>query len=141
MSLTGAVAYLQTLALEITGIKDAPATPPESANVFPFVVAYPERGDFIGDSYGYETGRHTIITEIHYPRAILGTAVSAATAMIETYADKIIQHTTLNGTVETLMIGRDTTLPYEFGRLEWGGIETIGIRFHITVKIRKDWST
>jgi len=138
MSLPGAIARLQTLALTISGIKDAPSTPPESINVFPFVVAYPARGEYITEGSGTTRGLHTIHTEIHYARTLLGAAVTSATSMIETYSDTILADLTLNGTVDTIVLGPDNRLPYEFGRLEWGGIETIGIRFIITVKIRRN---
>jgi len=138
MSLSGAVTQLQTLALTISGIKDAPVNPPESINVFPFVVAYPARGTFTGEGSGTIRGLHTIYTEVHYARTLLGAAVNSATAMVETYADKILANPTLAGTVDTILMSADgQPFTYEFGRLEWGGLETIGIRFAITVKIRR----
>ncbi len=140
MSLSGAIARLQYHAGSLSGIKEAPAAPPESANEFPFAVAYPARGNWFNPA-GWAKGLHTIFVEIHCARGILPTAVTQALAYVESFPNAVMNDPTLNSTVDTIILSEeDGGIPYTFGRLEWGGVQTIGMRFEVTVKIQSSFS-
>lgn len=134
--LVDAIARLTALAGGISGIKTAPAQPPEHVGVFPFVVAYPETGRIQAEGAGQAKGIDTVIVEFHVNRVLLATAVGLATGYIETYGDLLRNDPTLNG-AGTVLLSGGNFVTWEFGRLEWGGIPTIGVRFHVPVKVRR----
>lgn len=136
MSLTGAISDLQTKALQIPRIRSAPDKIPESMSVFPFAVCYPRVGRLEGQSHGFGLGFHTLVLEIHVNRQILGLAVQQAQSFIEPVFEKIISDPRLNNQISTV-----TEMRYTFGRLEWAGVETVGIRFEVDVKILQEAST
>jgi len=135
MSLSGAIARLQVHSGALSGVKEAPAVPPESANQFPFAVAYPAEGHWqrITDT---KKGLHTVLVEFHCDRSILPLAVAQATAFVEAYPNLILNDPTLNGQVDTILMDSGTPIKYEFGWLEWGSIRTVGVRFFVTIKIQ-----
>jgi hypothetical protein len=130
MSLVAAIADLQTKALSISGIKAAPDTIPESANVFPFAISYPRLGRFEFQSAGFGFAYHTIYTEIHVNRTMIGAAVTQATPFIEAFYAKLLADPKLSNSVSEVQAIRHT-----FGQLAWANVQTIGTRFEIDVKV------
>lgn len=130
MSLAAAIAQVQTYVSALPGIKSAPTDPPESANQFPFSVTYAVRGSFNFESAGWGIGLHQIVTEVHLARQSLPQAVAQALPYFESFVDVLIANPTLNDTVTTLNL-----VEYQFGRLEYGGVETIGWVFTLSVKL------
>ena len=128
MTLAAAIADLQAKALTLSGVKDAPVNPPESANVFPFVVSYARSGNFQPGA-GWANYFHTIFTEFHVARQLLPVAIATALPYAESFGAKILADPQLSGTVQEVREVR-----YTFGRLSWGDIETIGFRFEVDVK-------
>lgn len=135
MTLEAAIRNLQTHSLSVTGIKAAPADPPDSLSVFPFALAYPEGGRILGGSAQFMRGIHIIIVEFHVNRTLLPAAIATAKGYIEEYAGILLGDPTLGGEVDTIILDREQNITYEFGVLEWAGVQTIGVRFHIPVKI------
>jgi len=129
MTITTAIANIQSK-LGALGVKVAPSTVPEAANVFPFGVSYLSTGHLDLESAGWGRNFHTIFSEIHVSRNLLGPAINTAMSYIEPFFLSLIADPTLGSTVSNLVDVR-----YKFGRLEWGGVETIGVRFEIDVKI------
>lgn len=133
MDITDAINYVQDLWLTISGVKAAPDVPPESINQFPIAVTYEQSGnvvisDMYSGSWGEETG--VIVSELHLTRQNLPTAVGAAMAYRNAFLNKLRAAPNLNGTV--MMIER---LEWQFGKLEYGEIETLGYKFEIGVKL------
>lgn len=137
MTLNTAIERLQFHALACTDVKMAPTDPPENAGVYPFAIAYPESGTLQGESGNLLRGVHTVAVEFHVNRTVLPLAVSQSRGYIEEYGYKLACDPTLNGAVDTIQLTAEQQVTYEFGRLEWAGVETIGVRFHIPLKIRK----
>lgn len=135
-SLANAISRCQVHALACSGMKAAPDDPPDNLSVFPFSVAYPERGQIFGESGNLIRGIHVIIVEIHVARTILKEAVKLAKGYVEEFSAKIVADPTLNGAVDNVLFEAEQQVTYEFGRLEWANTPTIGVRFHIPVKIR-----
>lgn len=130
MSLSGSITRLQALALLVSGIKAAPAKPPEGAGQFPFAVAYPRSGPVEFKSAGWAEMMHTVYVEFHVSRSILPLAVNQAIGFVEAYPTLLLADPTLNGNCASLNAVR-----YTFGRLEWGGLETLGVRFEVDLKV------
>lgn len=128
MTLAAAIADIQSKALTMAGIKSAPVSPPESANAFPFVVSYARSGEFVPGA-GWANYHHTIYTEIHLARQLLSAAIESALPYAESFAALLLADPQLSGTVQEVK-----TVRYEFGRLNWSGIDTIGFRFQIDIK-------
>jgi len=130
MTLASAIAAVQTKAGALSGIKAAPTNPPESANQFPFAVSYPRTGRAEFASAGWANYFHTLFCEIHISRQLLPQAIATALPYAELLPSAIMADPTLGGTVNEVREVR-----YTFGRLEWGGVDTIGFRFEIDVKL------
>lgn len=128
MTLATAIADVQAKALTLSGIKGAPTNPPESANVFPFVVSYARTGNFKPGA-GWANYFHTIFTEFHIARQLLPVAISTALPYAESFGALILADPKLSDTVQEVREVR-----YTFGRLSWGDVDTIGFRFEIDVK-------
>lgn len=130
MTLPNALANIQTLVLGIGGIRSAPNKVTEGANVFPFAVSYMRSGRLELPGAGYGRHFHIIYTEIHVARQILPKAISLATSFIEPFFAAVIADPNLGGSVQEIIGVR-----YTFGRLEWSGMETLGMRFELDVKL------
>ena len=137
MSLSGALSRIQYHAALCNGVKSAPVKLPESLNVYPFAVAYPEIGELNSESYDAIRALHTIICEFHVARTLLGYAIDTAMPLLEEMHRRLKVDETLNSEVENIV----WPITYQFGRLEWDGTPTIGFRLHIPVKIRGVAST
>lgn len=137
MTLAAAVTRLQALALSCAGMRAAPVYPKEQVNTYPYSVCYPESGQLMSESFHATRALHTVLVEFHIaPRTMLGEAVEKAIPFVEAYNEKLTLDPTLSGACSNILLGQESNVTYQFGRLEWGGVENIGIRFRITIKIR-----
>lgn len=132
MTVEAAVLDLQSKLLALSGMKAAPDYPPETAAPFPFGVSYEasattEMGSF---TYPLMDDRATIISEIHVSRVILPKAIKLAYQFRDLFLEAILDDGNLSDSVAGV-----TEIRRTFGRLEWGGIETIGYRFEIDVVV------
>ena len=137
-SLLSAITQVQTTIAAVTGIKAAPANPPDApSGQWPLSVAFPRLGRFSGGGYAQVVGYHTIIVQIHYARADLARAYSTICPYLETVIEALLADPTLGATVTTI----DGEITYTFGEMVWGGIPTIGWQFDVPVKIRYTTAT
>ncbi len=140
-NLSGAIAAIQAHALAIDlspyeNIKAAPDNPPEAMNQFPFAVTYP--GDVAATpAAGWYDGTFTIITEIHWTRQNLPTAVRQSVDAWNAFVLKIVNDLTLGG--NTLGVNE---LRGKFGFLQWGDQKDvhIGWRFELDVQITEHYT-
>lgn len=130
MTVASAINNLQAKALTLTGMKAAPDYPPESINVFPFSAAYEASGSLPNWMSDWADELAIIFVEFHVSNQLLATAVEVAYALRDPFIKKVFADPKLGGTIDTLQ-----TIEWEFGRLEWGKIQTIGYRFRIGVKV------
>lgn len=130
MTIELAIANLQAKVLSLSGMKAAPATPPEGTGAYPFGVTYERSGEMILNSYGFADDLSVLWTEIHVSRANLSTGIVQAMAFRDPFLKLLIADPTLGGTVSTIR-----NILRTFGKLEWNGIETLGYRFEIGVKV------
>lgn len=137
-SLVGAIQRLQQIAAGIAGVKAAPDYPPEAMPQFPFVISYPESGWSEDKDAGWGQDVHVIVTEAHYSRVLLPTAVQAALSFWEAFTQALAQDPTLNGTCETVIPGPDG-ITYRFGRLTYAGEEHVGWQIRVKIVITRAW--
>ncbi len=127
MALQDAIAAVQVLVKTISGIREAPAYPPEQLELFPYAVAYSGGGVWEFGPAGDKKGLHNIVVELHIQRKALARDVSAAMAYSDSIPNILMKNPTLSGTVNTFQ-----SISYTFGPLGYGGIETIGFKFTIS---------
>ena len=131
-SIRDAVAQIQENVDAVSGMRAAPTDPPESIRYFPFAVSYLEGGTWEVGPAGIKTGLHTIVCEVHVARKNdLAREVKKAMDYSDNIPNDLLDDITLGGTVETIVEMR-----YDFGPMGWGGVDTVGFRFYITVKMQ-----
>ena len=113
MTLAAAIAALQAHALT-AGASEAPDLPTETNITWPFSVCYPGSGKIIGESAGMEK--------------------DLITAFLEAFKPLLIADPTLGGTVQTIVMDNAQPIRFEFGRMSYAGVETLGFRFSIILK-------
>jgi hypothetical protein len=132
-SLSAAITALQTLVAAVTGIKAAPASPPDApSGQWPLSIAFPSAGRFEGGGNVQLAGYHTIVVQIHYTRADLARAYATIAPYLETVVAAIAASPTLSSTV-TAIAG---PVLYSFGAMTFASVDTIGWQFDVPVKIR-----
>lgn len=132
MALRDVVTNLQSKAAALSGVKEAPIDPPESANQFPFAVTYVRSGEWHAESAGFSHALVTLVTEIHIARQILPLDVKKALPYFETFLQSILNDLDLGNTVDTVPL-----IEFEFGGMSYGEqdgvpISTIGWRFTLS---------
>lgn len=123
------IAALQAHALAI-GLAAAPNTPPENAAVFPFSAAYEDSGELIQQSYKWGYDKAVIAVEFHIAHRVLNINVTQAYALRDAFMRRLISDPRLGGGCETT-----NRISRQFGRMEYNGVETVGYRWLIEVKI------
>ncbi len=132
MNVNNAIAEIQTKALAISGIRMAPDAPPEQLNVFPFWVTYERLGRLPVNELPREWANQTVtlFSELHVSRTLLTRAITSALGYRDLFLKKLLQDPNLGGDVMIV-----DEVRWTFGRLEWGGVETIGYRFELDLSV------
>lgn len=131
MSLAAAITTIQTIAGELTGIRQAKDAPPEQLVSFPQAVAYPTSGELALTAGGWMVGTHTVALEFHTARKSLEREYSLMMPLIEALPKAIFTNLNLTGAISRL----EGPITYSFGRLDWvGDVETVGWRFLLRLK-------
>lgn len=115
-TLEAAIDGVQTAVGAVTGIKSAPANPPESAAEFPFVVTYTRGGTLLLNTHGDYRGLHNIVVELHIARKWLPEDVATALPFFELVSKKLFGNLKDNDEAYE-------EIPYTFGALTWGTTE------------------
>lgn len=139
MTLSTAIDRLQVHAAACTGVKYVPTEPPESLGALPAVVIWPERGEYIGESFDWMREFHTIVCDFVTPRTMLNLATTTHLTFIDEFARKVLGDPTLNSAVST--IAPEGPLTYEIFVGDWGATKAMFTRFRLRVKIRGQVST
>ncbi len=130
MTIEAAIANLQAKALSVAGTQEAPTAPPESNMGFPFAICYEREGTLNQHSAGFADDLSTLWLEYHVERSILPAAITSAMTFRDAFLKKIIADPTLGGSVSTV-----TRVQRTFGALKYAGVDTIGYRFEVGVKV------
>jgi len=125
-----AVTYIRSL----TGIKLAPASPPEQASDFPFVTGYPGDGEHIETPAGLRTGLHNVIIELHVARKDLPFDYDLAIPFVDSIPNLLMSNLTSKWAGKISTFDR---ISYRWGEMEWATQKTLGIQFIVQgVKIQ-----
>jgi len=111
------------------GVKEAPVSPPEAMNQFPFSLVYVSSFETLGGSSGWDEIIDTITIEIHLARQNLPVNYKAALPYRVQLLKKLIADPTIGGAVDTY-----TDFRGDFGYLEYAEETHIGWRMQLTVK-------
>jgi hypothetical protein len=130
MGLQEAIAKVQTYMAALSGIRAAPAFPPEKLDPFPFSVAYAGGGVWEPGPAGVKTGLHIIVVEVHVARGDLSHAVEKAMSFSDSVPNllfsKLYNDNKWGGTLDTFQ-----KITYTFGPMKWNDVQTIGFRFKV----------
>jgi hypothetical protein len=130
MTLAAAITQIQTHADACTGVKYAPAAPPETAGALPAVYAYPSSGNVVLLSYNSINSFDTITVDYVTPRTLLDVAQANCLTFIDEFPKKLALDPTLAGTVTTIQEVSYTVLD-----ATWSNIEVRIVRFVVPTKI------
>jgi len=143
MSLSDAIAMVQNYMLTLTGVRGAPANPPDAINAFPFIVCYSQSGTFAINTPEDKIAIHTLVVEVHVARKDLPRDIAAVMAFCESVPNLLFKKFRDDNKWNATIDGFDdqSELRYTFGGLGWGQAQgetanTIGFRFFVPVKIR-----
>lgn len=132
MTISGAIARLQVHADALDNVQTAPSVATESISSTIFAVSYlspqPARVEF--QSAGFCFALFTLITDFHVPATSLKDAIPIGEAFIPAFVAKLRDDITLNSQVTEINAAR-----FSFGKLEFAGQETVGVRFETDCKL------
>lgn len=131
MTISGAIARLQTHADACTNVQRAPSVATESISDAIFAVSFSLSGRVVYHSSMFAHIHHTIVTEFHTPATSLTDAIPIAEAYINEFPALLMADPSLNGEVQHIQETR-----YQFGKLRFGNHDTIGVRFETDVKLQ-----
>lgn len=112
----------------IEGIVAAPDYALDQINAFPYALVYPRVGLFETAPIEVQTGLHTIVVEIHIEKQLLPNDIERVIGFIDSVP--LALHTALRDG-DFVVLQTWERIRYEFGKLDWGGTETMGVRFYI----------
>ena len=135
MALRDAIIALQAHAAT-AGANEYPDDPVEANVAWPFSVCYPATGRITAESSGIDKALHTLWMDVHVNRQDLPTDVQTMLSFMEAFLPLLVDDPTLGGAVQTILMGEEAPITYQFGEMEYAGVKTVGFRFTITVKIR-----
>jgi len=132
--LKDAVQEVVNMLREVDGLRRVPDEPPENNDQFPFVIVYPGDGRYKGGPPGLVTGLHNIVIELHIARKDLPRDFSSAMVLFDRIPFKLFANLKAKkfSTIRTF-----SDIEYEFGPLNYAGIDTLGPTYTMTeVKIQ-----
>lgn len=134
MALTDIIAVLQSHAAGLSGVRAAPANPPESVNQPPMAVTFVAEmeSDLGAIGFGTLVQKVTFHTLIFKSRQSLPEDVKSMTPYGDSFPAAVYSDPRLGGTVNTL----DQPQTAKFGRIEYAGVEKyIGWTFETRVTL------
>ena len=118
----------------ISGIRSAPEVPPESTDLFPFVVTYPGAGNYHQGPFKVMTALHNITVELHVEKKDLPRNFGTVMDLIDVIPYELMKLLNASGFSTISTFGN---IEYSFGTMSWNDVETIGVRYTITdVKVQ-----
>ncbi len=125
-----AVKQVQIIVRAISGIKGAPADPPEMASVYPFAVSFLSEDRIEASPQGCYTHLATIVLELHCSRVNLPIDIQTIMPYVDSIPAAIAADTTLGSHVETVR----WPITVRLQPMTYGETKTLGLRFDIPVK-------
>ena len=138
MTVAAVLTRLSVIEDAISGVVRAHDETPESLSEFPCFINYPRRGTVTPAPGGVALaikGLHTVVCELHITRQVLPTAEGVARPFIDLFCKAIFADPKLGNTVDTV-----NEMRYEYGRLEFGKEQHLGVRFEVDFKLQESVS-
>ena len=132
MTVSGAVARIQTIAAAVSGVNVAPSLPPEQIAQFPVAVSYVSECTVAARYSGAHAHSQWIITtEIHVSRKDLPRDYDLLDDIGAAFAVAVAAEPDLTGTVSAMIETRGT-----LGPSQWAGQDTLAWVFKTLCDIR-----
>lgn len=125
-------AIVQALAAKVralTGVRNAPDDPPDTALAYPFAVTYFQSGTWRGDDATWKTAPQTYAIDLYlgrYPDA--GRALAAGSEYPEQLGQAIVSDENL-----ALAVTLVSEVRCRFSRMNYIGIDCVGYHFEVDV--------
>ena len=124
----------------VEGIRRVPEAPPESNDVFPFVVVYPLTGEYDLHTPEDMVGLHSINIELHVARKDLARDFGTLVDIMDDIPRELLDALTdgdIGESSSDVNLSTFGAINYTFGALEWAGVETLGVTYTINeVKVK-----
>lgn len=136
-SLDAALAASIRLVSVLNGIRSAPDEPPESMDIFPFLIGYVSTSEWIPSSDGLAYGMHTLVLELHQLRDPLPQAIRSILPYGEQVAAIFMrsENAKLPDAQGIDTVDEGIELSATFGPLGYDVVDTIGWTFELKIKI------
>ena len=115
------------------GAKEAPTDATETNVRWPFSVCYPGKAKCTQGAGGSRKDIVRYELALHVNRVHLPIDIKTVAAFYDAFITLLIADPKLGGTVNTILL--DEGIDMEFGKMEWAGIETLGMKFTIPCKM------
>lgn len=132
-----AIARVQDIALQITGVKMAPDYPVDNATNLPLVITHVTAADVMAEDASWCRELYTINTDIHLPRIQLKETYRLVNSILPDLAKRLAGDPTLNGTVSTIVFPVTASV----SPAEWDKVITQMVRFEYQIKVQSAPST
>ena len=133
MTLAAAITRIQVHADACTGVKFAPAAPPEALGATPAVFAYPIEGSMDTLSNDNINSFHTIAVDYVTPRTLLDVAQERVIVFVTEFPKKLALDPTLAAAVTTIVF----PVTYSVFDVKWDTTEVRIVRFRVPVKLHE----
>jgi hypothetical protein len=130
MSVRTALDAVVSVVSAVSGIRQAPTNPTETANVYPFVMCYVINGRLINGAIGTRKHLVNIAVELLTARKDLARDMALVSPYIDSISAAIIAEVSDNGTRFAGTISAIEGIDYELlQNFNYAGVEMIGYRF------------
>jgi hypothetical protein len=126
-----AVARIQDIALQMTGIKAAPDYPVDDATNLPLVITHCTGATVTAEDATWCKQLYSINTDIHLPRIHLKRTYELVNTYLPDFAKRLAGDPTLNGKVATIVFPVTVTV----SPADWDKVITQMISFQMQVKV------
>lgn len=140
MGVNTALAEIVAVVSVVSGIRQAPAQPTETANVYPFAITYAMDGELKAGAMGTRKHLVNIAIELLTARKDLARDMATIAPYLDSLCSALLAEVSDSGTQFNHSISTFDTIAYEFlPDVNYAGVQMIGYRFTLTnVKILED---
>lgn len=134
MALVTALTQIQTVLGALSGVRSAPATPPEAINATPIILVYPAFGRFTWDTPEGKRGLHNVGIDVLTEATDIARARTLLNPFVESIPNALFKGVRDNAFTAFSAFGQ---IEYEFVSVKYAEIDYLGYRFVVTdLKIR-----
>jgi hypothetical protein len=134
-TLEDVIKAVQAIMRTVDGIRDAQDQIPDSENIEPFTLCYPNSGTYEQQSVGDVKALHTLTLDVMVARQDSKRSYQEVIPYVDRVALALLKKPTLNGTVQNF--GPPS---YTWMQFNYAGIDYVGWRFVIPgIKLRFTW--